>query len=527
MPESQSIRALFSVGLTREEFLDKFAKMQADKSNNDMMSVFDDNIKAETVAALFDEVDKNKDKKLDNDELFGDSGLQNYNTTDGKDNFTNDDIKALYDKTVKNLSERYGTTNPQELYQKAVASGDYNIGTYNKALTIQLDLLQDLIAERENDAEMKIKSIEQKINNLIEGSAKVSTETKEEERQTYKELKDNEQKLKTAKNHIDSAKNKQEQSKQSIDYLSKRKEQGFSINDEEYNEYNTNYSSTSDEIKKLSSSILMYQQNIAALTDKMNSIRAKAVSQDKSLNRTIKSLNAQLEAEKTALANDISAYTAQMETLSGAKEYADSVTPSDPEYSEKYDEDASKYCKGSEELKQMWMQKWTKDLGASKAEAKIQKLGGQAFFNKVFEISQRLHCDANALMGVMNSESGVDPSRGNAAGGSAVGLIQFMPRSAQAIGTTSSALKQMSAIEQLDYVEKMINYSKKIGGISSDQNLDSATLYTLVFLPAYAKREVLASSGHKYYEHNKGLDLNKDGVISKADMAARVRKFMA
>ena len=527
MPESQSIRALFSVGLTREEFLDRFAKMQADKSNNDMMSVFDDNIKAETVAALFDEVDKNKDKKLDNDELFGNDGLHNYNTDDGRDNFTNDDMKVLYNKTINNLSGLYGTTDPKELYQKAVGSGDYNIGSYNKALTIQMDLLQDMITERENDAEIKIKAIEQKINNLIEGSAKVSADTKEEERQTYKNLKDNEQKLKIANARIENAKRKQDQSKISMDYLSKKKEQGYDVNEDEYNEYSNNYSVSTDEIKTLSASIARYQQNIAVLTDKMNAIRMKAVSQDKSLDRTIKLLYADLDAEKAALSNDIRMYKTQMESISTAKEYADSVTQPDSAYSEAYDEDSSKYCKGSEELKDMWQKKWTKELGASKAESKIQNLGGQAFFNNVFEISQRLHCDANALMGVMNSESGVNPSIGNAAGGSAVGLIQFMPRTAQALGTTSVALKNMSAIEQLNYVEKMINYSKKIGGLSSDQNIDSATLYTLVFLPAYAKRDVLAASGHKYYEYNKGLDLNKDGVISKADMAARVRKFMA
>ena len=106
MPENQSIRALFTVGITREEFLDKFAQMQAEKSNNDKMSIFDDNIKAETVGALFDEVDKNKDRKLDNDEIFGEKGLQNYSTKDGENTFTNDDIKSLYDQTVKNISRR-------------------------------------------------------------------------------------------------------------------------------------------------------------------------------------------------------------------------------------------------------------------------------------------------------------------------------------------------------------------------------------------------------------------------------------
>lgn len=528
MPESQSIRALFTAGMTREEFLDKFAQMQAQKSNGDEMSIFDDNIKAETVGALFDEVDKNHDRKLDEDEIYGENGLQNYSKNDGENTFTDDDIKSLYDKTVKNISGRYGTTDPQQLYERAVQSGDYTQGFYNKALSIQIDMLEDLITERQNDAEVKIKSIEQKMNDLIETSAKVSAETKEEERNTYKKLKENEQKLKIATVRKADVENRQNQAQLSMNYLARRKEQGQEIDENEYNDYSNSYSSLSNELNVLSSEISGAQQNVTALNKKMADIRAKAVSEDKSLNRTMKSLNSELESERLSLTSDLAAYNSQIGVLSSAKEYADTMTPVDDNYTEAYDEDASKYCQGAEELKDMWMKKWTKTLGGeAKAQAKIDKLGGQAFFNKVFEISQRLHCDANALMGVMNSESGVDPSVGNADGGSAVGLIQFMPATVRELGTTSAAIKSMSAIKQLDYVEKMINYSKKIGGISQDQNLDSATLYTLVFLPAYAKRDVLTARGHKFYEYNKGLDLNKDGVISKADMAARVRKFMA
>ena len=49
-------------------------------------------------------------------------------------------------------------------------------------------------------------------------------------------------------------------------------------------------------------------------------------------------------------------------------------------------------------------------------------------------------------------------------------------------------------------------------------------MYTLVFLPAYAKREVLAVKGHQYYNSNAGLDANGDGRITKRELGARVRK---
>lgn len=42
----------------------------------------------------------------------------------------------------------------------------------------------------------------------------------------------------------------------------------------------------------------------------------------------------------------------------------------------------------------------------------------------------------------------------NAPGSGAIGLIQFMPSTAKGLGTSTSALKQMTAVDQLAYVEK-------------------------------------------------------------------------
>ena len=85
----------------------------------------------------------------------------------------------------------------------------------------------------------------------------------------------------------------------------------------------------------------------------------------------------------------------------------------------------------------------------------------------------------------------------------------------------------MDAVEQLNYVEKYLQKTKKEAGISADTKLDSGTLYTLVFLPGYAKRDVLTVKGHKFYKANSGLDRDGDNMITKADMARRVREKMA
>jgi hypothetical protein len=76
------------------------------------------------------------------------------------------------------------------------------------------------------------------------------------------------------------------------------------------------------------------------------------------------------------------------------------------------------------------------------------------FINKVKNISSKLNIDPNWLMAIMYWESAktFSPSITNPIG--AVGLIQFIPNTAKGLGTTSSALKNMTAVQQLDYVYK-------------------------------------------------------------------------
>lgn len=145
---------------------------------------------------------------------------------------------------------------------------------------------------------------------------------------------------------------------------------------------------------------------------------------------------------------------------------------------------------------------------------------GSGFCAKVEEVAKRINCDPKDLIGMMQSESGINPQAQNANGG-ATGLIQFMPSTAQALGTTTSELYNMNAIEQLDYVEQFFIMNTN----NSGQRLTAGDLYTLCFLPAYINNEVLCSSSNDpngYYSVNSGLDANKDGQITKTELGERV-----
>jgi hypothetical protein len=76
----------------------------------------------------------------------------------------------------------------------------------------------------------------------------------------------------------------------------------------------------------------------------------------------------------------------------------------------------------------------------------------EAFIAKVIEISNKLNIPPKWLMGVMNSESGLNHKAINNNGG-ATGLIQFMPNTIQhVLKTTQQHLLNMSNVEQLEYV---------------------------------------------------------------------------
>ena len=78
----------------------------------------------------------------------------------------------------------------------------------------------------------------------------------------------------------------------------------------------------------------------------------------------------------------------------------------------------------------------------------------QAFLARVVGICNQLNIHPSDLMTCMAFETArtFSPSIRNAAGSSAVGLIQFMPSTAAAMGTTTEALMRMAPLTQLEFV---------------------------------------------------------------------------
>lgn len=147
------------------------------------------------------------------------------------------------------------------------------------------------------------------------------------------------------------------------------------------------------------------------------------------------------------------------------------------------------------------------------------------FNRKLQKVADKLGVSSKDLLAVMKQESGVNPKAINSASG-ATGLIQFMPDTARRLGTSVEALRQMDGVEQLDYVYRYFSMTGVGNGTLGD-------LYMAVFMPkyiGYPDHYVLGASGApgfsgKVYAQNKGLDRNKDGAITIADVKNSVARF--
>jgi len=144
------------------------------------------------------------------------------------------------------------------------------------------------------------------------------------------------------------------------------------------------------------------------------------------------------------------------------------------------------------------------------------------FRDRVFVLCARMRMNPDFLMACMAWESGetFSPSIVNRAGSGATGLIQFMPTTARNLGTSTAQLAQMTAVQQLDFVESYFRpYRGRLMSLSDH--------YMAILWPnAIGKPEshILWSRDRNpvTFRQNSGIDVNRDGVITKAEAAGKV-----
>ncbi len=143
------------------------------------------------------------------------------------------------------------------------------------------------------------------------------------------------------------------------------------------------------------------------------------------------------------------------------------------------------------------------------------------FWIELQAVAKRLQTQSAWLLNVMASESLFNPAaRNSLPGQTASGLLQFIERTAQSMGTTTGAIRRMSPVEQLPLVEKYLTPFR--GRLNS-----LADVYMAVFrgfLVEGGDATVIApldnSSGEqRKFALNKWLDFNGDSKITKGELA--------
>lgn len=146
------------------------------------------------------------------------------------------------------------------------------------------------------------------------------------------------------------------------------------------------------------------------------------------------------------------------------------------------------------------------------------------FRSRVVQISAHLKVDPSFLMAAIAFETGQTfrADIHNGAGSGAVGLIQFMPQTAAALGTSSERLAEMSPVRQLDYVRDYLE--PKASRLKTIEDVYMAILWpSAIGKPSdYVLFKKHDLKRPRLYIQNAGLDFNKDGVITKREAAARV-----
>ena len=137
------------------------------------------------------------------------------------------------------------------------------------------------------------------------------------------------------------------------------------------------------------------------------------------------------------------------------------------------------------------------------------------FFEKLVKVCNNIQCDPMDMLAKMWASSRWKTYAVNEESG-AVGLTQIKPEILRKYGVNPENYQKMSAVEQLDIIEKYFLRNKKKCNMDG-KYLTGEDLFAMNFLSSRANQEVLVKSrSDRYYDEKR--DKDGDGDIDKADM---------
>jgi hypothetical protein len=136
----------------------------------------------------------------------------------------------------------------------------------------------------------------------------------------------------------------------------------------------------------------------------------------------------------------------------------------------------------------------------------------QDFASSIESLGNDLGVDPMYLANTMYAESTLNPSEKNKAGSKAMGLIQFMPKTAANLGTTTDELSRMTPVEQMEYVRRYFSADNLGAGRLRDLRNDPSqhNVNMAVFLPSMIGKPVDTQIPQGYWEQNGSIRTPSD-----------------
>ncbi len=143
---------------------------------------------------------------------------------------------------------------------------------------------------------------------------------------------------------------------------------------------------------------------------------------------------------------------------------------------------------------------------------------------RIQEMAQNLKCTPDDLKGLLFKESRFEINGKSTAAGLNQMTNDGLAGLNRKYGTNFSKrdIRRMDVMQQLDIAEASLMLSKE-EKFGKDRQVNAGELFALNLYPAGAKRSaVITSANGSAYRSNKGLDKNKDGVISMNELQREI-----
>jgi len=192
-------------------------------------------------------------------------------------------------------------------------------------------------------------------------------------------------------------------------------------------------------------------------------------------------------------------------------------------------------CKTDEEIVQNYKEEIIKDkiqdkLKANNSNKKLkfinkllnenEQLFNDSSMTRIYNISERHNIEPEWVILTMFKESRINTKAVNPFS-NATGVLQWTPRTARYLGTSTSEIKEMSFYQQLKYVDKYIKMVNKSHLINSYEDF-----YLAVFYPKALGKDlnyVIAGKNSLVSKQNKVISRN--GVITVKDFKTYANKI--